>query len=589
MFSGLNSIWVADFEFHQPDGELPQPICMMARELFSGRRVSLWRDELLRMSAPPFSAGDGTLFVAYFASAEIGCYLSLGWPVPLRILDPYVEFRALTNGLSTPCGNGLLGAMAYHGLDTMLAVDKAEMRNLAARGGPYTENEGLQLLQYCERDVDATTRLLQAMASRIDLPRALLRGRYMAAVARMERTGIPIDDGLLQRLRQYWSPIQRRLIAQIDSSYGVYEGNSFRSELFGQWLQEQNIPWPRTERGALSLSDDTFREMSKSYPQVAPLRELRHALGSLRLEELTVGADGRNRCLLSPFSSRTSRNQPSNAKFIFGPAVWLRSLIKPKPGRAIAYVDYSQQEFAVAAALSKDVAMMEAYSSGDPYLRFAQQAGAAPPGATKASHQDIRDQFKICALAVQYGMGSGSLSQRINKPEAQARELLQFHRQTYPRYWGWSEAALTRAMLHEDLHTCFGWPIHVGPSANPRSLRNFPVQANGAEILRLACCLATEAGIAVCAPVHDALLVEADDGAIDAVVAAVNEYMVEAGRIVLEGFALRTDAKIVRFPDRYCDDRGRRMWTCVMELLSECKREQGPGVETARQHAASNR
>jgi DNA polymerase-1 len=35
------------------------------------------------------------------------------------------------------------------------------------------------------------------------------------------------------------------------------------------------------------------------------------------------------------------------------------------------------------------------------------------------------------------------------------------------------------------------------------------MQGNGSEMLRLACCLATEAGIRVCAPVHDAILIEA--------------------------------------------------------------------------------
>jgi hypothetical protein len=62
-------------------------------------------------------------------------------------------------------------------------------------------------------------------------------------------------------------------------------------------------------------------------------------------------------------------------------------------------------------------------------------------------------------------------------------------------------------MLHGTLHTVFGWCVHVGEAANPRSLRNFPMQANGAEMLRLACCLATECGIEVCAPIHDAVLI----------------------------------------------------------------------------------
>ena len=63
-------------------------------------------------------------------------------------------------------------------------------------------------------------------------------------------------------------------------------------------------------------------------------------------------------------------------------------------------------------------------------------------------------------------------------------------------------------MLLNRLHTVFGWTVRVGPDANPRSLRNFPCQANGAEMMRLACCLATERGVSVVAPVHDAVMVE---------------------------------------------------------------------------------
>src|SRR3954469_3403663 len=98
-------------------------------------------------------------------------------------------------------------------------------------------------------------------------------------------------------------------------------------------------------------------------------------------------------------------------------------------------------------------------------------------------------------------------------------------------------------MLLNRLHTVFGWTIRVGPDANPRSLRNFPCQANGAEMLRLACCLATEGGISVCAPIHDALLVEAPVHSIRDVVARTQGVMAEASEVVLGGFRLRTEAR----------------------------------------------
>src|SRR5262249_30327191 len=171
--------------------------------------------------------------------------------------------------------------------------------------------------------------------------------------------------------------------------------------------------------GDLALDDDTFRQMARGHPQVAPLRELRHALGQLRLEDLAVGPDGRNRVLLSAFAARTGRNQPSNSRYVFGPSRWGRGLIQPGPGRALAYVDWSQQEFGIAAALSGDPAMMAAYRSGDPYLAFARQAGAVPPDATKKSHAAVRNQFKQCVLAVQYGQGANGLALRLGVSAAE--------------------------------------------------------------------------------------------------------------------------------------------------------------------------
>jgi len=293
----------------------------------------------------------------------------------------------------------------------------------------------------------------------------------------------------------------------------------------------------------------------------------------MRLSELAVGRDGRNRTMISAFRARTGRNQPSNKKFIFGPSVWLRGLIKPPPGYGIAYIDWQQQEFGIAAALSGDPLMMDAYRSGDPYLAFAKQAGAAPADAAKATHKAIRDQFKSTVLAVQYGMGVDALAQRIGQPPIRARELLRLHHETYRVFWRWSDAAVDHAMLTGSLYTVFGWRVRVPAISNERSLRNFPMQANGAEMLRLACCLGTERGIEVCAPVHDAVLICASLGRLEADVARMQEAMREASRIVLDDFALGTDAQIVRYPDRYMDERGAVMWGRVMNLIDQQRLE----------------
>lgn len=577
--NGLESfeeIWCVDTEYSAPAGHRPTPICLVALELRSGRQLRLGEDQLAQLRAAPFRTDRHAVFVAYAAAAEFSVFHALGWPAPERTLDLFFEFRALTNGLQTPSGSGLLGALVYHALPAMAGAEKEEMRQLAIRGGPFTDAERAALLSYCAEDVAALARLLPAMLPRIDLGRALLRGRYAWAVAAMEHRGIPLDVPTFEHLKSRWSAVQSRLVAEVDQRYHVFEGTTFKRDRFARYLVEREIPWPMLESGQLDLSDDTFRSQAKVHPVVAELRELRAALGQMRLfEDLAIGPDGRNRTSIAPFRARTGRNQPSNAKFIFGPSRWLRSLIRPEPGMAVAYLDFISQEIAVGAALSGDAAMLEAYSSGDFYLAFARQAGAVPADATKATHGEARSLFKAAALAVMYGMGPESLAQKIGKPTAAAAELLTLHRRTYPQFWKWSQAAVDRATLTGQIRTVFGWPLRVGPSmdptrpaANPRALSNFPVQGNAAEMLRLACCLLVERGIGLCAPVHDAVMVEGPVDQIEEVVDQTRAAMTEASRVVLRGFEIGADVKIVSWPDRYVDDAGAAFWETVLRLAA---------------------
>jgi hypothetical protein len=565
MLEGFSEIVVADFEFETGIGERPVPVCLVAKELRSGRVFRIFQDEF--GTAPPYATGPDVLFVAYYASAELGCYRALDWPMPERILDLFCEFRDRTNGLPTPAGAGLLGALTYFGLDGMAATEKKEIQQAIGSGawrGRYSPDE---ILDYCQSDIGALERLLPVMLPKIDLPRALLRGRYMAAASAMEFNGVPIDTYTLARLREGWTGIQDKLIAAIDANYHVYEGRSFREDRFHGLLVRLGIPWRLLESGRFDLSDDAFRQMAKAYPAISPLRELRSSLSDLRLNDLAVGHDGRNRAMLSAFRARTGRNQPSNSKFIFGPSVWLRGLIKPPPGHGIGYIDWSQQEFAIAAYLSDDANMIAAYTSGDCYLTFGKQAGIIPPDGTKYTHQFQRELCKQCVLAVQYGMQAESLAARIGQPVIVARDLLRAHREAYSTFWRWSDAALDTAMSTNVLHTTFGWHIHVGEDPNPRSLRNFPVQGNGAEMMRIAACLGTEAGVGIGAVIHDAFLVCAPLERLEEDIAKMRQAMADASRAVLSGFEIGTDVSITRFPDRYMDSRGKVMWNRVLDLL----------------------
>ena len=576
------TIWAVDFEFHPEEtpGGKQVPVCMVAKELRSGEVIRLWRDELQEMHWPPFDVGPDSLYVAYLVSAELHCHLSLGWPLPQNVFDGFTEFRTLTNGMPLVRKRGLLGALSWFGLDGMAAQEKDEWRDLILSGGPWSHEEKRGILDYCQTDVDALERLLPRMVSALSkrplwLQHALLRGRYMRAVAAMEHRGTPIDIETYRRLVEQWEPLKAGLIAQVAKEFDVFEGTTFKMDRFERLLQHHGVAWPRTESGRPALDVETFRQQVRIHPWLAPIREARDNLSKLRLSSLQVGPDGRNRTLLGVLGSKTGRNQPSNAKFIFGPSAWIRSLIKPEPGMGLAYVDFSSQEVAIAAKLSGDLGMMEGYANGDPYLDFAVRAGMAPVGATKATHASERDQCKQVVLGTQYGMQEKTLSNRIGIVQFRGRQLLRAHQEAYPKYWEWTEGIINYATLNGYLDTVFGWRFQIDGTTKPTTIQNFPCQANGAEMLRLACAMSYEEGLMICAPVHDAILLEAPLETLDRDIARLQEIMTEAGRIVLDGFPVRTDAEVVRFPDRYMDKRGNTMWRIVNKLLNQQSNEGG--------------
>ena len=563
----FENIFAVDFEFRADRGERPSIVCMVVKELRTGDEQRYWRDELLAMQTAPFDVGDDSLVVAYSATAEIACFLELGWPVPVNILDLYVEHRVETKGKDLPCGNGLIGALACRGLAHIDAGEKEEMRRLVIERREWSDAEKRAILAYCASDVDALIALLPVMAAGIDWARALVRGRSAAATANMERTGVPIDLLLHKRLVANWQPLQLALIADVDVGFGVYDGRTFKVDRFVEWLAARNIPWPGHPSGVLMLDDDTFKRQAERWPELKLLRELRQTLGRMRLMGLAVGADGRNRCSLRAFMAATGRNQPSNTEFIFGPAKWMRGLIRPPEGWGLAYVDFAAQEIAIAAGLSGDQRMIEAYRSGDPYLAFAKAAGLASADATVASHAAVRSRCKEVMLGVNYGMAADAMALKLGIAPVEARELLRLHRRTYPQFWRWMEQVVSGAMLNNEMKSVFGWRRHVGQMSKIPSLMNFPMQANGAEMMRVAAIAATEAGIEVCAPIHDAFLIAAPLDRLDEDVARMRELMTKAGNVVTGGIDVRTEATVVRWPDRYMSPGGEAMWDRIVALL----------------------
>jgi hypothetical protein len=588
----FEQIWFADFEFISKPGELPDVICLCGRELRSGQTVRLWRDGGTgQLELPPYRLDENALFVCFVANAECLCHLTLDWPLPRRVLDLYPLFRAYLNGRNPPAeGRGLVGALSHFGLNTIGGRRKDAMRSRILQGRPFGEDERERILGYCMSDVDALIELTPKLLPHVDLDTALHWGEFAAVSAVMEHRGIPIDMEVSRQLQDKatWAYARDAMVPTIDAQYGIYVRGKdddwhFNVDRFEDYLVRAGIDWPRDEvSGKLNLKRKTFDSMAKARPELEPLRQLRHARDKMRKIKLAVGADGRNRTTLWPFASKTSRSQPKAAQWIFSPAVWLRSLIKPAQGRAIAYIDWSSMEFQIAAALSDCTPMLELYTSGSPYISFAKHFGEAPLDATKKTHAQVHERYKVGCLGAQYGMQADTLAQRLGLSTFVAHEMLGQHRGLFNQYWQWVEDWTARALDTGIMSTAFGWTCRTGITEfNTRSIGNWPVQSTGADILRLASVWAHRRGIQLCGTVHDAVVIEAAADRIDADVALMQEIMRRASRIVLGGHELRTDAVVVSYPGRYSDRRGEKIWQDVLGLLAQYQRQkmEDGGVE----------
>jgi DNA polymerase-1 len=611
----FEEIWLHDFEFVSKPGEIPDVVCLVAHELRSGRTLRLWRDDMLSGTAP-YRTDRDVLFINFVANAECSSHLALGWPVPANVLDLSPAFRKITNGRLTPEGKGLLGAQRYYCLDTIGTKQKDAMHKRIMEGWPFTPEEKKRILEYCESDIDALRRLLPKILEdpEFDLGVALYHGEFAAVSALMENCGVPIDTEIFSQFadKKTWQFVRDAMVPTVNAKYDVYvrlpNGDwSFNLDRFAAYLKREGLleGWPLTEKGKLSMQRKTFEDMSKGFPQLEDLRQLRYVRDKMRKVKLAVGHDGKNRTVLWPFKAKTSRTQPKAAEWIFSPAVWLRALIKPGPGMAVAYIDYSSMEFMIGAALSDRHCgpvnnMADMYNSGDPYLAFAKRVGAIPEDITTAMiknpqkhathnltleqleyYAEARAKYKVMMLATQYAMSSETLAGRLGISSLEAHEMLNLHRDLLSQYWHWSDDWVQYSLQSGVMQTAHGWTCRTGITEfNDRSMRNWPIQAAGADILRIACIMMVRHGIKVVAPVHDAVLIEAPIDRIEADVALTREIMRRASRIVLNvdatgTFEIRTDYTVVRYPDRYSDggERGAGIWDTVMDLLKTNKQQ----------------
>jgi hypothetical protein len=514
--------------------------------------------------------------------------MTLNWKIPKHIFDLHTAYLASSNIL-LPYNpdetrkrerKRLSDACRAYGIAGWENIDKPAIAS-AIGEGRWREYGQQAVFDYCEEDVANSVKLLRAIlrGSGRRFPPARVEhvihwSNYSAkSVAQIQARGMPIDMALWNLVQENKAAVVQYLLRRFDPSWGT-ETQIYAPEgewsyaRFERWLVSTGVTaWPRLDSGRLDTDGDAFRLMAH-IPGIEGLHALRDSLGVIVRAKLPIGRDGRNRPSLFPFCTATGRN--AQAKSLFNAHAGMRSFMAFSPDKIGIYLDWRTQEVGVAAALSNDQALMDSYRGGDVYHALALVCGLTTDSDAKrwkANNQAQRQRMKSLQLAINYGMSVPSLARGLNRHPLIASAIIAKHRQTYPHYWAWREEQVMTAMLTREIQTVFGWPLRLSTSPNKRTLYNFPMQGNGAEMLRLAAWRMCEAGIVPSMLVHDGILGEYDN---EEQIAQAIDIMRAAGCEVCNGFEIGVDIdqKLVGGA-RYHDKRpvAQQMWQTIMNAL----------------------
>jgi DNA polymerase-1 len=589
--NNFTTINVCDFEYEVADGDLPDVLCLVAYVLDENlrhvRTIRLWRGDF--GPTPPFDIGPDTLFVAYSAWAEMTCFLTLGWKFPEHIFDQHTAYLAASN-LLLPHNpdevrkrprKRLSDACHAYGIEGWENIDN-EVIAADIGQGRWRDHGCDRVPEYCEEDVRASAALLRKQLRGrpglppVDVEHVLHWSNYSAkTVAQIQARGMPIDVPLWNLVQENKAAVIRYLLQRFDPGYGsncpIYtpEGE-WSYERFEQWLAGTGVTaWPRLESGRLDIDSDAFRLMYH-VPGIEGLHALRDSLGVIVRARIPIGRDGRNRPSLFPFCTATGRN--AHAKSLYNAHAGMRSFMVFPADTIGVYLDWRTQEIAVAAALSGDAALKDAYINGDIYHALALICGLTNDPDRKRwkeANPTMRARMKALQLGINYGMGVPSLAKGLDRHPLVASAIIEKHQQAYPWFWQWRADMVQTAMLERRIKSVFGWPLNISTSPNKRTLYNFPMQSNGAEMLRLAAWRMCEAGIVPCMLIHDGVLIEARN---EEEIAAAMEIMRAAGRDVCDGLEVGVDVdQRLENGARYADKRpvAKQMWGTIMAALQE--------------------
>ncbi|CAE6883902.1 DNA polymerase [Vibrio sp. B1FLJ16] len=238
---------------------------------------------------------------------------------------------------------------------------------------------------------------------------------------------------------------------------------------------------------------------------------------------------------VSPFHTKTGRDTSLGPALNYVPKEYWPSILLPPPRFSYALLDYEQQEPLISAHLAGCETLLEWYQAGDIYEQVAHLLDDPRLG---------RPQTKTLLIALLYGISKQTLAEKLGVTISVVTGWMrEVERVTYPI--GPYLNRVGRTIQKNKVATSLSWRYAIDKKDSFNSLRNWSIQATGADIMRRACLEFDAAHIPLLLTNHDSFLIQVKTSNIKQELEKAKEILEVASSEVLRGFKLKAKVEMI--------------------------------------------
>ena len=407
---------------------------------------------------------------------------------------------------------------------------------------------------YAAEDADVTLRLWQMFKPQLHQVQVTkvyetLERPLVPVLAAMERSGIKVDRDILSRMSnafaQKMAGLEDEIYELVGRKFNVGSPKQLGEILFDEMALEGG---KKGKTGAYATGVDVLEDLATEHQLPRLILDWRQ-LSKLKSTYTDALQDHINKdtgrvhtsySIAGASTGRLASTDPNlqNIPIRSEEGRRIREAFIAEPGKKLVALDYSQIELRILAHIADIPALKQAFEDGlDIHAMTASEMFGVP---LNEMTPDIRRQAKAINFGVIYGISGFGLARNLRIPRSDAQGFIDRYFERFPGIRTYMDDTKAFAKEHGYVQTLFGRKIHTpnitakGPHAGfaARAAINAPIQGTAADVIRRAMVRMPDAIAHLPAKmllqVHDELLFEVEDAAVDELIVVAKDIMENA-------------------------------------------------------------